>query len=60
MNKKEKLLRGIKDNKQSMWIWIIFGILTFWTIIGAIIGVIGAFWCHELKSQKEIKLELLK
>jgi uncharacterized membrane protein len=57
--KREQLLKGIANNKQSMWIWIIIGILFCWTIIGAIGGIIGAFVCHDMKTKKEIELSKL-
>lgn len=62
MNKKETqsyLMKKISDHKQTMWIGIIISILFYWTIIVPIIGIIMAFVGYNLKTNKQIELELL-
>lgn len=54
-----ELMKGISNNKQSMWLWIIFSILLCWTIIAPIIGIIFACISHSMKTKKEIELALL-
>ena len=60
MKTKGELLRDISNHKQSMWFWIIIAILFCWTGIGLVVGLLGAFICHEMKTDKEIKLVELK
>jgi type IV secretory pathway component VirB8 len=58
--RKEELMKGIANNKQSMWIWIVLVILTCWTIIGAIVFGILAMISHDMKTKKEIELSKYK
>ena len=54
--KKKIILKKINNCKQTKTFWWLFMILTFWTIVGLLIGIVGLVFTSERKNKYEAEL----